>query len=146
MMHTDEIKRKLRKLKRFEEHLRFGGSGATANLVWSRFFDLSGRPVRQARYSLADLTLMSPEEYKRAVSEYMAFVYYELFQAQGLAYSGGYFDPEALGKLGLPAFATEQDIKRKFRELAKIHHPDAGGDAAVFIELMEQYKKLIGAG
>jgi curved DNA-binding protein CbpA len=48
--------------------------------------------------------------------------------------------------LGLRSDADENDIKKKFRELAKKYHPDAGGDAAMFIELMDDYKKLIGKG
>ena len=143
-MQADEIKRKVRKLKHFEAKIRFGGNPAAGHLVWNRFFDLRGSNARQAKYSLQDLSAMSPEEYKRAVAEYMAFVYYELYQAQGLLYSVGHYDPEILAKLGLPAFAMEQDIKRRFRELAKQYHPDAGGDAAMFIELMDQYKNLLG--
>ncbi len=144
-MHIDEIKRKVRKLKRFEEQIRFGNSPVQGSLVWTRFFDLRDSCPARAKYSLKDLSLMDQEEYKRVVSEYMAFVYYELYQAKGFIYSSGHYDPEALQKLGLPAFATEQDIKRRFRELAKQYHPDMGGDATMFIELMDQYKKLTGA-
>jgi len=140
----DEIKRKVRKLKHFEEKIRFGGNPATGNLVWNRFFDLQESGNRQAKYSLQDLSFMSPEDYKRVVAEYMAFVYYEICQAEGLVGLGRHYDPEALGKLGLPPYSTEQDIKRRFRELAKQYHPDAGGDAGMFIELMDQYKKLTG--
>jgi len=40
--------------------------------------------------------------------------------------------------------AGAEDVKRRFRELARQTHPDAGGDAARFIELMEDYRKLTG--
>ena len=35
---------------------------------------------------------------------------------------------QALGVLGLPPNATRQQIKRRYRELAKKNHPDRGGD------------------
>ncbi|NLY19648.1 MAG: hypothetical protein GX045_12145 [Clostridiaceae bacterium] len=35
------------------------------------------------------------------------------------------------------------EIKKKFRELAKKYYPDTIGDSSKFIELMENYKKLI---
>jgi len=34
-------------------------------------------------------------------------------------------------------------VKKRFRELAKIYHPDVGGDAVKFIELMTLYRRLI---
>lgn len=34
-------------------------------------------------------------------------------------------------------------VKKKFRELAKEYHPDVGGDSEKFIDLMENYRKLI---
>ncbi len=35
---------------------------------------------------------------------------------------------QALAILGLPPNATRQQIKRRYRVLAKEHHPDRGGD------------------
>ena len=45
--------------------------------------------------------------------------------------------------MGLAPDASATDIKRRFRELAKKYHPDSGGDQSKFIELMENYHKLI---
>lgn len=46
--------------------------------------------------------------------------------------------------LGLHRTATEKQIKKKYRELAKKHHPDiAGSDGDFFIMISEAYKVLI---
>ena len=47
------------------------------------------------------------------------------------------YNPELLNWTGLPPNAGSAEIKKKFRELAKKNHPDAGGDESRFIELME---------
>lgn len=39
---------------------------------------------------------------------------------------------DAWGTLGLRPGATQDEIEAKFRELAKRHHPDMGGDAVMF--------------
>jgi hypothetical protein len=138
-IRIDEIKQKLRQLKRFEEKIRFEGNAQPAGkLVWSRFFDM-----RRAGYSPEKLAAMSKEQYKAVLDEYFAYVYYELYQENGVELRQGNFDPGILRKLDLPTDAGVQDIKRRFRELAKKYHPDTGGNAAEFIELMETYKQLI---
>jgi len=45
--------------------------------------------------------------------------------------------------LGLSADCSIDDIKRRFRELAKKYHPDCGGDSERFIELIGVYEQLI---
>ncbi len=47
--------------------------------------------------------------------------------------------------LGLSKGASLEDVKRAFRRLAKIYHPDVngGGDAEVFIRVSKAYKSLI---
>ena len=39
--------------------------------------------------------------------------------------------------------ATKDDIKNSFRDLAKIHHPDAGGDARVFERLQKMRDSVL---
>jgi hypothetical protein len=41
--------------------------------------------------------------------------------------------------LGLSPAATKADIKRRFRELARRHHPDMGGDAKQFVLVKKAY-------
>jgi DnaJ-class molecular chaperone len=45
----------------------------------------------------------------------------------------------ALQTLGLPPTATVDEIKTRWRELASVHHPDHGGDAATFHAMRQAY-------
>ena len=42
-----------------------------------------------------------------------------------------------------PKTATQEDVKASFRDLAKIHHPDAGGDARVFERLQKMRDSVL---
>jgi len=44
--------------------------------------------------------------------------------------------------LGVPENASEEEIKKKFRELAKKYHPDIGGDPEKFKKILEAYRVL----
>lgn len=53
----------------------------------------------------------------------------------------------ALRSLGLTVGATADDVKRAFRERAKVAHPDAGGSEAAFVALQTTYEgALIAVG
>ena len=45
--------------------------------------------------------------------------------------------------LGLSPTATRADVKHAFREQARKHHPDAGGDAAKFCDLVEAKERVL---
>jgi hypothetical protein len=49
---------------------------------------------------------------------------------------------EALAVLGLGPHATAGEITRRYRALVKTHHPDRGGEAAVFSEITEAVEIL----
>lgn len=50
---------------------------------------------------------------------------------------------QALNILGLPANATQQQIKRRYRSLAKKHHPDRGGDQQQMMRIIAAYELLM---
>ena len=85
---------------------------------------------------------MDQQALKAVFDEYFYEVYYQTYRENGFSLEG-MFDPELLSYFGLPPDSSIEDIKRKFRELAKQYHPDHGGDSNKFIKLMEIYEKLI---
>ena len=53
---------------------------------------------------------------------------------------------QALRVLGLPPNATPQQIKRRYRVLAKQHHPDRGGDQKQMQRIIAAYEFLMKDG
>lgn len=50
---------------------------------------------------------------------------------------------QALAELGLPPGATRQQIKQRYRKLAKKHHPDMGGDPRQMQRIVAAYEFLM---
>ena len=143
-MDIVEIKRRLRELKRLEMKLRFGTAKVERpSLNWDVFFDTRESGLSKAKYTLHHLAGMSHDQYKSVINEYWSFVYNKLFNDYDLQ-AGVNLDTVILLKWGLPYDADAVAVKKRFRELAKLYHPDTGGDADQFIALMEDYKKLTG--
>ena len=46
--------------------------------------------------------------------------------------------------LDLLPTATKEEVQKKYRELARIHHPDHGGDPAKFRKITAAYEKIMG--
>ncbi|HWS30436.1 MAG TPA: J domain-containing protein [Clostridia bacterium] len=140
---TDAVKHSLRGLKRLESKIRFGSSVPPEGrrLVWDTFFDLHGFASNTARYPLAALCGMDAAALQAVIDEYFFYVYYRFYRENGIAQAAIY-DPELLKRFGLSADADRAAIKNRFRELAMRYHPDHGGDAKKFMEMMEMYKKL----
>ena len=42
----------------------------------------------------------------------------------------------------MPKYATQEEIKRKYTHLVRIHHPDVGGDTDLFIKIKEAFATL----
>ncbi len=50
---------------------------------------------------------------------------------------------QALRVLGLPSNATPEQIKRRYRSLAKRYHPDRGGDQRQMQRIIAAYEYLM---
>jgi hypothetical protein len=139
----DQLKRKLRHYKKLELGIRFKYRPAPANpeLVWDAFFSTKSEYAPQVKYPLSRLSQMSPAELKQVFEEYFYRVYFQNYKENGLA-AGDLYDPQLLSLLGLPPYAGLSEVKKRYRELAKRHHPDHGGDSEKFIELLDAYEKL----
>lgn len=61
---------------------------------------------------------------------------------QRLLHSGLLMD-DALHLFGLNYTSTQDEIKKKYRQLAKQHHPDTGGDAEQFKRINSAYTLLM---
>ena len=95
------------------------------------------------KYPLPRLVAMSEAEYKSVIEEFFYRIYFQSYKEDGLSISDVY-EPELLELLDLPPYAGLQDVKKRFRELAMKHHPDHGGNADKFIELMGLYEQITG--
>lgn len=139
-MEIDDIKHTLRKLKRLEIRLRFSGERPKrALLIWDSFFDLGNAQKSKAKFRLSDLALMNRDEYKNAVNEYLSFLCQKIYGDSFMTDR----DIAAFISMDLPCHADKNQIKSRFRELAKQYHPDTGGDSCKFNELMEAYRNLM---
>ncbi len=149
-----EIKRKIRNLKKLELKIRFHMDFSESNnklgtltknenitLVWDEFFDLHESNPKKVKYPTSQLFKLNKDELKNLISEFYYGVYYRFYKDNGML-DLCLYDPEILAQLGLPFDADSNAIKKRFRELAKIYHPDTGGDGAKFIELIEQFESL----
>lgn len=148
---VDEIKRKLRNLKKLEIKIRTGSTDSKENiagkplkvdLVWDEFFNISGVGNSKGRYSLENIVSMSKEDFRNIINEFFFNVYYKYYKENGFV-NFNIYDPETLKWMGLPPDSGLDEIKKRFRELAKKYHPDTGGDGDKFVKLMENYKKLV---
>ncbi|HEY9078260.1 MAG TPA: DnaJ domain-containing protein [Anaerolineaceae bacterium] len=144
--HTlDQLKSKLRQLKKLETNLRAPASGngrEGIRLVWDVFFSTRCLDDPHVKYPLRRLLDMNREEYKAVVEEFFYRLYFHNMSANVFSKVDVY-DPQLLGLLDLPPYAGIDEIKKRFRELAKKYHPDLGGDSEKFLELMQVYENLI---
>lgn len=144
-MEMDDLKRKLRGLKKLETQIRFKNLQTTQHkhYVWNEYFSTNDEKDGSVKYNMKSLLEMEHEKLKEVFDEYFYQVYFQYYKENGIATEGMY-DVTLLSSLGLPADASIETIKSKFRELAKKYHPDLGGDGDKFIELVKNFKKLIG--
>jgi hypothetical protein len=143
LLSVAQLKRKLRQLKQLEITIRFGRQPAPEHptLVWNVFFSTKPGDPTSVKYPLPRLLQMEHHELKAVFDEYFFRIYYQNYQDQGLTQADVY-DPQLLALLELPAYAGSEELKKRFRELAKRYHPDHGGDSKQFMELLDIYERL----
>jgi DnaJ-domain-containing protein 1 len=144
-MMLGELKQKLRQLKKFEAQIRFENlqSEQYKQYIWNEYFSTKDENDSSVKYNMKCLLEMKHEKLKEVFNEYFCHVYFQHYKENGISTEGMY-DSSLLSRLGLPPDASIDLIKSRFRELAKKHHPDTGGESGAFIELVEIYKKLTG--
>jgi hypothetical protein len=136
------LKYKLRQLRKLEQTIRFKNlpHDPERKLVWDLFF--STKPSNShVKYPLSELLVMSEGEYKSVIEEFFFRIYFQSYKENGLSI-GDVYEPTLLELLGLPPYVGLQEVKKRFRELAMLYHPDHGGDAEQFIELMDTYSQI----
>jgi hypothetical protein len=141
MNRINDLKRKLRRLKKLELRLRFQGVPPDPDrLVWSRFF--TGQPGKdQGKYSFE--AMAEDDSLRRqAFDDFITTLYYQYYNERGML--DNVASTMHLAELGLPPDASPEAIKAQFRILFKKHHPDLGGDHHKMIELLNLYHKLAG--
>jgi hypothetical protein len=141
-MGLTQLKRKLRELKRLEKRIRCGQDAARQTLVWNRFFSTGRANDPTVKYPLDALLKMDRPTRKGVVEEYLYNVYYQAYRDSGQV--GDLYHPDLLAAFGLHRTASLDDIRSRFRELAKKYHPDLGGDHEKMIQLLETYRQLTG--
>lgn len=142
MMNRDELIRKLRQLKKQEVAIRFCHRPMREgdHLIWSEFFS-TNEHASDVAYPLPMLLTMDHLMRKEVFDCLFFAIYHQYYKENGLPLTD-LFERESLEALGLSSAATAEDVKKRFKELAKLHHPDKGGESTVFIEILEAYEKL----
>lgn len=135
-MTRKELKIKLRDIKKQEIIIR----GDKKPLVWSTYFSESENNPK-AKYTLEVLYTLDDAERKHVIADYFTAMYLFYYKETGQSIAD-MIDPSVLSLFGLPAMATKEDVKKRFWELAQLHHPDKGGDVTVFRVYLDAYEQV----
>ncbi len=143
-MDIDQLKRKLRELKKAEERIRFdkGFNSSSRSYVWEDYFCTKSFNNLVVKYPLWKLIKYDKQQLREAFEDYFYCIYFRKYKENGLNFEDIY-DPELLSIFGLHPGASVDDIKKRFRELAKKYHPDHGGESEKMIDLLDAYHKLL---
>ena len=143
-MDIDQLKHKLRDLKKVEESIRFGNESesSTKIYVWDRYFCTKSFNELTVKYPLWKIFKFDKKELKEVFNEYFYSIYFQKYKENELNFDD-INDPNMLSVLGLHPGASVDDVKKRFRELAKKYHPDHGGESEKMIDLLDAYHKLL---
>lgn len=64
-------------------------------------------------------------------------------RGRGHAVHQGFASNSSFAILGLSSTATKVELKSRYRQLAKKHHPDVGGDAEKFKQISAAYRRCL---
>ncbi|GAK54399.1 heat shock protein DnaJ domain protein [Candidatus Moduliflexus flocculans] len=147
-MFDIDLKQKLRDLKRAEQRMRcrYLTMHPNAPLVWNAYFSTKSpaEAPTSIKYPFTHLCTLDRDARRRVFEEFMCAVFLQHAQEEGFAVimTGLVYQPELLSFMGLPPYATPEEIKKRFRELAHQFHPDKGGDSEKMIRLLELYEQF----
>ncbi|WP_276536724.1 J domain-containing protein [Tissierella carlieri] len=143
-MDVGKLKHKLRQLKKVEDKIRFeyAGGRVSKKYVWDEYFSTKLIDDMTVKYPISKLLNLHKQELKEIFEEYFYSVYFQKYKDIGLDFDE-IQDPSVLDYFGLTPGASIDDIKKKFRELAKKYHPDHGGSSEKMIEVLDTYHKLM---
>jgi glyoxylase-like metal-dependent hydrolase (beta-lactamase superfamily II) len=143
-MDVDSLKRKLRELKRLEDKIRFAHipDTATKKYIWDEFFSTRHEDDLTVKYPISILLKFNNEALKKAFEDYFCSLYFRMYKDMGLNFNV-VKDPGFTDYFGLDPGASVEEIKKKFRKLAKKYHPDHGGSNEKMIEVLAAYHRLL---
>lgn len=130
-MQENHLKKKLRELKKQEKRIRH----TEHCVMWDRYFS------DQGQYPLKALLTMTDERRKSIFEDYFMSIYLLYYRENGQPITQ-LCDPALLSIFGLSSFATFEDVKKRFRELAHRHHPDKGGNIDTFRMYLDVYEQI----
>lgn len=144
-LSLSQLKRKLREIKQLETTVRFRHlpDSERGRLVWDAYFSTRSPHDPSVKFSLALLQKKNHDELKAIFEEYFYQIYFQYVRERGLSLADVY-DPGLLALLGLSPSVGLQEIKQRYRQLARQYHPDHGGDSEKFIQLVDLYEKVTG--
>ena len=147
MDDVDKLKHKLRDLKKAEDKIRFEhfSNSTSKEYVWDDYFSTKSVNNLTVKYPIWKLLKSDKQGLKEVFEEYFYLVYFYKYKDVGLDFDE-IQEPSVLCYFGLAPGASVDDIKKKFRELAKKYHPDCGGSSEKMIEVLEAYHKLMNKG
>lgn len=143
-MDIGELKHKLRSLKKMEDKIRFAHISDTTpkKYVWDDYFSTKSVNDLTIKYPICKLLNFDKQALKEVFEEYFYTVYFHMYKDMGLSFDE-IQDPNIFSFFGLAPGASVDEIKKRFKELAKKYHPDHGGSNEKMIKLLDSYHKLV---
>lgn len=140
-LKSDKIKRIIRNFKKVEIRMMVGIYGINSesySLIWNQYFELNKPYKGHSKYNLDTLINMDSVEFEKVVNEYFNSILNRFYKVEDATKV-----KTISNTLGLSPNANAEEVKKRFRELAKKMHPDVGGTDEEFIALYEAYQEFI---